>query len=410
MSAELITIGLQAIRAIVDRWSSTTSTSLIDYTRAARVEPIVLIDTDLIYQEVTSEVQQSLLSQFAGYYLQAVALSTPVGKINVMKTLDHLQPHRNPIDSAINEISGAKWLMATESYNHALPMPKNKLAMEAIAMEISNDELQEARLKLDKEKLELEKKKYEDNRNDINHRNAIDADKRNTDAAASGAAIGRDSAKELKELAGLSVGKIFSVDITDGTAKATIPISIRLMASSLPSQSLVHILSIGGKDNSMKERWHGYLAGRLRFWQDLCFCQDLITEHRKELMHDKDGMRGNLLKAQRKNQLSAIISKTPSVATASNLIVISSNTIAALEREIMGDMSNFRVREKIFADTYIMIMAVVSMDWQRVTFYSRGNNFPTEVSFRDLRSSNKGSGPDITEILKAYQQGASLSL
>jgi hypothetical protein len=52
-----------------------------------------------------------------------------------------------------------------------------------------------------------------------------------------------------------------------------------------------------------------------------------------------------------------------------------------------------------------MIVAVIDKEWSRVTFYHRGLPDATEVSFRDLKVSSKGNGPDVSDILKAYTLG-----
>jgi hypothetical protein len=223
--------------------------------------------------------------------------------------------------------------------------------------------------------------------------------------------FGRDMMKDLKELANLSIGKMFSVDYTDGLHKTSVPISIRLMASSLPSASLVHILSIGSKDDtSVKERYHAWKAGRLEFIRDLCLCQDLIDAHRKNLMADKDGIYTNIIKRARGNMISGIVSANPSIATASNLAIISSNTAEKLELHLDGSLKQFSIREKVFKNTYLMILAIIDDQWGRVTFYHRGLHLPTEVSIKDLKAANKGSGPDVSDILKAYQLGNNPSL
>lgn len=370
MYGQLADIGLSAIRKITDLWSGAKADSLIDYTRNLRVEPIVLIDTDCMYLDSLPEVMQSMQSIFAGYYLQAIAISTNVGKIEVMRHLDKLNPNRNPVDSAADS---AGWLLAAESYKHRLPTPSDK----RIALESAG------------------------------RQPGLEAVDEQTEHAS---LWGRDTAKDLKELANLSVGKMLNVEITDGLHRATIPISIRLMASSLPSTKLVHILSVGNEDKSVKERYHAWRAGRIEFIKDLIFCQDLIDAHRKNLMADKDGIYANILKRNRGNQLSTLVSGNPSVATASNLVVISNESAMQLELKINGKLDDFRTREKVFKETSLMIMAVIDKQWERVTFFHRGINHATEVGMRDLKVANKGSGPDVSDILKAYQLGNSPSL
>jgi len=408
MLDQTFNLGLGMIRKITDLWSASKSDSLIDYTQVARVEPIVLIDADCVYLESMSDIQQSLLSIFAGYYLQAVAISTSIGKVEVKHHLDKLNPHRNPGDSAANTMG---WLLAEESYRHALPVASKIIALESIAMEADeNKDYKKEQFDLNKEKFEFDKAmasaKSESEKKAIELRYAD----RQDSLSASEIGFGRDTMQTIRELSNLSVGKMLSVEITDGLHKAVIPVAIRLMASSIPSASLIHILSHASEDNSMKERYHGWKSGRLEFIKDLCFCQDLIDAHRKNLMMDKDGIYTNILKRSRNNQLATIVSGNPTVATASNLVVISTDTIANLELKINGKMSDFKVREKVFKDTYIMLMCVVDKQWDRITIYSRGIPLATEIGIKDLKAANKGSGPDVSDILKAYRLGNNPSL
>lgn len=373
MNHDFTDIGLNGIRKILDLWRAGKSDSLIDYTQPTRVEPIVLLDADVLFYDSTPEVMQSLLATFSGYYLQAVALSATVGKVEVMRHLDRLNPRRNPIDSGAET---AGWLLAQESYKYGLPSAKTvKVAMESANLSLDVMPLRVA----------MEAKKEEDKRSEF--------------------ATGKDTLTTVKELSNLSVGKLLSVEITDGQHKATIPVAVRLMASSLPSSSLTHILSIGKKDISMKARWHGWRSGRLEFWRDLVFCQDLIDAHRQNLMNDKDGIYRQILGRKRKNTLAAVLSGNPSVATASNMVVMSKETAEAVELDSNISLANFKMREQLFEPTSLMIMAVISKDYDRVTFYYRGIAEKTEVSVRDLKASNKGNGPDVADILKAYQMG-----
>lgn len=56
------------------------------------------------------DVLQSLQSIFSGYYLQALAISTNIGKINVVKHLDKLNPNRNVgVVLAIVRIGSCQW-------------------------------------------------------------------------------------------------------------------------------------------------------------------------------------------------------------------------------------------------------------------------------------------------------------
>lgn len=376
-------IGLSVLKKVVAAWSSASEGGgdLIKFTAPSRVEPICLVDSDVVHHEALPDVMQSLQSIFSGYYLQAMAISTTIGKIDVIKQLDRLNPNRNlagNLQDAAN--ASSNWVMSAESYKHGLPKPgKMRLSTEAYGGNGKDDII-------------------------------VTLEGKDKDGKSSSELADKDTLVTVKELTNLSVGKLLNVEITDGSHKATIPIAIRLMATSIPTSSVVHILSLGNKDVTAKERYHGWRSGRLEFWRDIVMCQDLIDAHKKNLLADKTGVYNEILKRRSNNNLSTLVSGNPSVATASNLLVCSKETIRTLEGEIGRELKDFKTREKIFAESYLMIIAVIDKDWDRVTFYHRGISLPTEVSLRDLRVSNKGSGPDVSEILKAYQLGSSPSL
>lgn len=465
MSFDLSSIGLTSIKKALNFLHAAKTDSLIEYTQPARVEPIVMIGGDCLFTEALPLVQQSVLSLFAGYYLQAVAINASVGKISVHKTLDKLNPSRS---ASATVLSGSSWIMAQEAYRDRLPTfndPRTKndqVAFEALDRDqIANAQLElnyktfdlneskyfyERGLKEDDVKrriveadrnYELNLKKFDAERADqlrreelerqkivadkdkdsflreqarIGNDNAaarlkIDQDRYNDDKSRSSLSFGKDTTRDLKELADLSVGKIFMVDIEDGLHRLQLPVSIRLMASSLPPKQLVHILSHDSKDTSVKERFHAWRSGRLEFWRDIVACSDLIDAHRDTIMKDKTGIYSDILKRNRTNQFAALLSGDPSIATASNIAIISDDTASQIEDEIGGRLHDFKTRQKIFAKTYLMFLVVIDKQYERVTFYHRGINQATELGVRDLKASQKGNGPDVSDILRAYTMG-----
>ena len=465
MSFDLSSIGLTSIKKALNFLHAAKTDSLIEYTQPARVEPIVMIGGDCLFTEALPLVQQSVLSLFAGYYLQAVAINASVGKVSVHKTLDKLNPSRS---ASATVLSGSSWIMAQEAYRDRLPTfndPRTKndqVAFEAL----DRDQIANAQLELNYKTFDLNESKYfyerglkeddvkrrivEANRNyelnlkkfdaeradqlrreelerqkivadkdkdsflreqaRIGNDNAaarlkIDQDRYNDDKSRSSLSFGKDTTRDLKELADLSVGKIFMVDIEDGLHRLQLPVSIRLMASSLPPKQLVHILSHDSKDTSVKERFHAWRSGRLEFWRDIVACSDLIDAHRDTIMKDKTGIYSDILKRNRTNQFAALLSGDPSIATASNIAIISDDTASQIEDEIGGRLHDFKTRQKIFAKTYLMFLVVIDKQYERVTFYHRGINQATELGVRDLKASQKGNGPDVSDILRAYTMG-----
>lgn len=104
-----------------DTLKDAKSGSLVDYTSSARVEPIVLLDDTLRHQPYMTDILQSLVSIFSGYYLQAVSLSCNVGDIDTMRLLDKLNPNRDLGESAMSGMGRAARYLGNESYEEGLP-------------------------------------------------------------------------------------------------------------------------------------------------------------------------------------------------------------------------------------------------------------------------------------------------
>ena len=357
------------------------SDSLVGYTSPARVEPLALIDDQLLFSEAIPHVQQSLLSQVAGFYLQAAALSTTVGSVEVVKHLERLNPGRDGRATIVGHVLGlesyAERPKTTEdlvkigmesycSFEHRLPMPRDPRNKQVSV--------------------------------------AMEADAAVVDGST------KDISNEIRQLTNLSVGKMINVKITDGKHSAVIPISIRLMCNSITQRGIIHILSAGSKDVSFSQRISQWRGGEIEFWRDLIFCTDLVDEHKKHLLNDKDGLYSAILSRRANNAVASLVSGNYSIATASNVVIISKDTAVEAEVELGLRLTDPKARQKVFEKTYMMIMAVVDTDRDRVTFYYRGIPDATSVSLRDLKASNKDSGPDIADILSAYRLGSSPSL
>lgn len=336
------------------------NSSLIDVAKVARVEPIALVDADCMNLEYLSDLMQSMHSIFSGYYLQAVNLMGTIGGVSVASKLGPLNPNR-----AYGFEDMKDWRFAAESYKHRLPTTHNKLAMS----------------------MESEAVDYT----------------LGTDA--------KDVTANLKEAANLSVGKMFNVKIVEGDQTAVIPIAIRLMVSTLPTASMVSMFTFKDSfDMNVKERYHAWRAGRLEFIKDLILCRDLIDKHRKMMITDKTGIYSQIAGRESNNLKAGLINQNPSLASASNLAVLSTDTLAQIEQKMNGKFSNFKVRQQIFENTNLMILAVVDKQWERVTFYHRGIVETTQVSAKDLRSASKGGGSEVLDIMKAFMAGSNPSI
>lgn len=355
---------LKTAKEGVDSYSK--NGSLIDIAQVARVEPLLIIDADVMNVPYLGELSQTMQTLFTGYYLQAVNLLGTIGGVSLAKKLSPLNPNRGRygMESYGEPSTHARpdWRYAAESYKHRLPTTHNKLAME--------DE--EKRLSY---------------------------------------ATDKDAIKDMKDVSNLATGRLYNVTITEGAQSAVVPVSIRMMVNMIPTKSVLNMFTFKDSiDMDLKERYHSWRSGRISF-TDLILCTDLVDTHRTALINDKDGVYSTILGRENANKRAGAFTKNPSLATASNLAVVSTDTVAAMENKLHGKISNFKIRKTLFDNTNLMILAVVDKGWDQITFYFRGIQDATSVSEKGLRSANKDKGgADVMDIMKQLLSGSGANI
>lgn len=347
------------------------TTSLSESVKLSRVEPITVVSRDVMNLDYMPDVMQSVLSIFAGYYLQAVALSAKIGGVRVTKILDRLNPDRDSSGFFMGlESHSSPDVLVAESYQFKLP----KIAMEgAFKRLMAGEELVQEEGEDPVMSSEVDRQ--------IGGRNA------------------------LVEASNLAVGKMLMVDIVVDDVTTQVPVNVRLAPAILPDSTVSHILALHKDDTTFVERYHKWRAGRITFIRDLMLCRDLIDQHRKALMNDEQGVYSEIIRRVNNAKKYGLLTQNPSLASASSIFVFSEEIAKRMEADLGGKLSNPRVREKAFNNTYAMILVVVDREWERVTMYFRGVAAATEVSIKDIKSANKSKGPDIGDIMKTFMQG-----
>lgn len=346
---------LSVVGRVSDLMRGATSESLIEYTKDTRVEPVVILDQSLRQQPYITDALQSLVSIFSGYYLQAVSISTNVGNIDVTKLLDKLSTERSPVKSALGNF------LSMESYEVGLP---------SIGMEARRS-------------------------------------RRGRDGGESSSRTDSGAHAKLADASNLAVGKLLKVQIKENGHEADIDVSIRLRVKSTGQDAITKLMAGKAKDTSARMRYLQWDARELSFWRDIVLCSDLIEANKKAMIQDKDGTIATLANRRTKNRIAGIFSGEPSVNNASAMVVISEATRRQIEKDLGGKFKRFKDRERMFENTLTMIVMVIDTEWEQLTIYHRGIEEPTEIAVKELKSLNKGTGPDVGEILKAYQLGNS---
>lgn len=417
---------INTIANIMRKTNAVTKTggSLNEYTKALRVEPIVLVDQSVETLPYIDDVLKTCLTMFSAYYLQAVSLSVNVGKVDVARMFDHLNPERR--GETVDWLYDPKGRFGLESvnlmderwYQNGLP----KLRFERFSATTENlqpgdigriqkvtEVVQTAGAIKDNVEITYDEDK---NRLEIKAKIAKDGEGGKDGMRPEDVTNQRIDKKgyEVLEKPDLIVGNVLDVHIESEGHKAVIPITVRLLPTVIRSDVLVHILSKNERDLSIIERFHELRSGQIKFWRDLVLCQDLIDEHKATLMKDKSGQYQEILKRRQKNREAAYRSGKQSVADASNIVVMSTSSSVRFEAACGGRLKDFRTRERVFNETYLMLMIVIDPEWEQATIYHRGIALPTMVSIKAMKKASNKNGIDIGEVLKAYQLGSNPSI
>ncbi len=360
-------------------YSNTQTSSLTEATRSARVEPLTLISKNCLALEYLPDINQGLLDLFIGYYLQAVALLSTIEDVRVARLLDKLNPDRDLTEVMLFESYKEKFAMVAENYKFKLPLAQQDRELFSYATEKSILDV------------------------NVSH---PDYDETDNDYGGRYQELGNGSKNVLKETADLSVGKLIDITLSINQESVTVPVSFRLAANITPFSIIKEICTYHKDDTTFIERYHAWRSGRISLIRDLILCQDLIDEKKRLMMSDTDNIFSEIIKRVNNNKKFGLLSDNPSLATASNIFVITSDEANEIGATLGGKFGSKLVMRKIFDNSYAMIITVIDRDWEMVSYYTRGITAPTVVSVKDIKKrASKNQGADIMNILKSYNLG-----
>jgi len=369
--------------------------SLADLTKPARVEPLAILDSTLIDQPYMVPLLKLATSNFAGYYLQAVNMILGVGRIDTLKVLDSLNPDRT-LGFDYSKIKSSNECYAASAYDprvyaNGLPSLESFSRRVRPNLLFSNEAFGDV--------VNSGKEFVKDAAADF-EKDAKDTDWGTQNDGPRDMSSGDNKIMEVESLV---VGKLLNVEISDGDKKAKLPVLIRLIPAGVPPQSLVHMFSAGGRD-SWAQRLFMVQTGQIKFWRDFVLGQDMIDEHFRALMNDKSGVFKMVTDRRRNNSQKALATGRVSVADASNIAIVSAETLKSATGKLYGKIEQESVRKAIFDNSYLLMLIVVDERWQRVQIWHRGVDLATTHKFDEIERSEKSKGPDITEMFKMFSR------
>ena len=354
-----------------------TADNLFDYNQPLRVSPQVIVEQELDLVPYMPDVMRTLTAIYAAQYLSAASLMCTVGKIDVKRHLDRLNPNRQPIDNLMRtaglllagesayNVNGCDYFNP-ESYHYALPRPGMSIAKE-------------------------------------------DSYYKPVEKTVSKSGGSKESAKSIRESTNIAQGIVLDVTISDGQHEAIVHPVIYLAAKLLDSDTMLSVMDPTDSDRMMSARWDkarlekGFFTAVI----DSITCKDMIATERNRLIKDKHNIYRESIKRTRGNFLSGIFSGEPSIAACSSIAIITDDTATKLELALDAELSNYRARQRIFAAGGYMILVVVDRQYDRITFYYQNIAGENTVRPDDIKASKGGGGgANISEILTAFQNAS----
>lgn len=390
--------------AVAGKVMASTPKSLASFTKSARIAPYVLIEESLRQQPYISDILHAATSIYAGYYLTAVSLLGDVNGVSVLEKLDRINPNR-PMD-ALGRGGRKLMSMTTEDFKLGLPFKGRPHVKGQWGYS------QESHRFVPDAFLAMEAAKVTETTVEVTVGETTNSDgstttkttTRQPEDVINSQGMNRDTVLAAKEASNLAVGKLLEVRMVINGQQLTVPTMVTLFPNTSDSESFAHILSLHTQSQTVRERWHDWRSGDIAFWSDFVMMRDIIKKHRRVLVKDKSGYYAAVSRQSRNHRVASILD-APSLAEASNILVFSTTCARRAEADIGGKLSDFGVREAVFEKTQAMIMFVVDRDREMVKIYHSGIEMANELSVRELKVANKNSGPDVAEILKAYQLG-----
>lgn len=375
---------IETVRNFIVTYKGTVGTpmSIADINKIARVEPVTVISNDLAAQPEMYDICHGILNIYTAYYLQAIAiLSADLQDVRILKILDKTNPDRD-----------IKTMLAS-GYTSYESANVSTLSLESVKLNLNKSK--SFRLLTSKQ---------------VNEQ--IDQD-----MTTGSPNMGNHVFQKVEYLDKLptAVGKLvevkfaFNCSINKGKKacnEAVIPVLVKLDTMLMPSDVLNSIVASNTDEITFGSRFRDAISGRIGFIKDFILCSDLVKAQKKTMMKDPTNIYSQILKRINSSRFYSALTGNISLAGISSVFILSEENEKHIQSRIGGKLTNKTTRDIIFENTSAMMVAVVDREWERVTIYIRDTDGYSQSTFKDFQvMSNKDSGNNIADILKAFSLG-----
>ena len=367
MSNSYVRTGLDLLsRVFTKRINLDRARGYDDVANSARVSPLAIISDDLKYFDGTVEVAEATLNLVSSFYLKALPMSQEIGGAEVTKTLRRLSPDpKGRVDYGKITSKAAKYVVPSlldDSNFVVTPVDDSP------HLGFGDGTLS----------LEADTPKFivEDNK-----------------------------AKQLDANSPIEKHVDISINTTGG--KVSVPLTLTLSVHYVTRAVAEDLFTGKTVKDTFTERYYAWRSGAISAL-DFIFAIDMVKKRKKIMIEDKTGIYKEIQERREAGWAVAAVEGFH-LGEATNAAIMSVETANMIAKKHYGNITSSTVRDKMFSDMSLMVLAIVDREDEFVQFYYRNLAMGTRVPMKALKRVNSKGGPDIAEVLKAMNSGSKVT-
>jgi hypothetical protein len=213
----------------------------------------------------------------------------------------------------------------------------------------------------------------------------------------------------------IPAGKMLEITLTNPDnplSNTTINLIVQLAPYLIPAQIAVEFLTKDASP-SFSQRIMQWRTGEISFWRDVVALSDVHNRRERLRRMDPTGVVSAAIDKQTAGRAGVLHNLNKDKANrsrniANSVLIFSKETVQHAKADCGIDITDPIVRQEYFATSFVMIMVVVDLLYDRVTFYYNGLDDEATFSFDQIKLKNKGdNGLDLVAVMNALGQGRS---
>ena len=366
-------------------------TSLIEYTKNARIMSRAYIDSTIANEDIMLSLMGYLNQMYVGYILTALSLNQYVDKSRTVKDL---------IKTVSTEGVFIDASEAIDKFNSNIL----DISIETMKPSIEGDESSIAKAEL----MDMEKTTQRLMTGRIIQIDLVTMSHRVMNTTKEDSIKMKQVVDKNGDISGDNeTGSKTTTTEGDVPEKITLFLYVQIFPQVVAPEVISELISVGTVPTTAR-RWLQVKAGEIRFIKDFLFATDLIKKHRDAIRKDKSGVLNYILQRKNNALVKHFADVTANAPKSHNLI----NNILIVEKRTFQracDAAGLKItstsqRNKFFASTFIMSIIVVDTMYNTVEMYFHGIDGRGDYTYSTISKLGQANKSDfeLKEVMTSF--------